>query len=152
MQRTSKIKDEVVLQKIEETNKQFFIEKNISSTEKKNPYEIETDKNAEIMLEIEKNSRICRRVYQSLFIEAADTFIQYTNTLSPDEIDQIDEVIRSNGWGFNVLLKLKILLNFYAYFKYFTILTEGFHLKTVFCRFQIEKHQKDLKNIHENFV
>ena len=32
------------------------------------------------MLEIEKNYIICRRVYQSLFFEIAETFIQYINT------------------------------------------------------------------------
>lgn len=46
------------------------------------------------MLKIEKkNYRTCRRVYQSLSVEIADTFIQYINTLSADEIDQIDEDI-----------------------------------------------------------
>ena len=49
------------------------------------------------MLEIEKNYGICRRIYQSLFIEIADKFIQYINTLSPDETDQLDDNIRSNG-------------------------------------------------------
>ena len=79
------------------------------------------------MLEIEKNYKVCRRVYQSLFAEVADTFIQYTNTLSPDEIDQIDEDIRSDRCGLNILLKLKILLNFQAHFRCFTILTKDFH-------------------------
>ena len=45
----------------------------------------------DIMLEIEKIHRICRRVNQSLFIETTDTFTQYINTLSPDEIDQLDD-------------------------------------------------------------
>lgn len=51
------------------------------------------------MLEIEKNYRICRRVYQSLFAEIAETFIQYTNKLTPDKIEQIDDDLRSNDQG-----------------------------------------------------
>ena len=37
-------------------------------------------KKPEIMLEIETNYRICRNVYQSLFVDIGDTFIQYSNT------------------------------------------------------------------------
>ena len=48
------------------------------------------------MLEIEKNYRICRRVYQSLFYKIAETFIQYINTLTADEIKQLDADLRSN--------------------------------------------------------
>ena len=59
------------------------------------------------MPEIEKNYRICRRVYQSLFIEIASTFIQYINTLSPDEIDQLDDDIRPNGWGAQFIVEIE---------------------------------------------
>ena len=38
------------------------------------------------MLEIEKNYRLCRRVYQSLFVDTADSFIQYIYLLEPEEI------------------------------------------------------------------
>ena len=40
------------------------------------------------MLEIEKYYRICRRVYQALLYEIPETFIQYINTLTDDEIEQ----------------------------------------------------------------
>ena len=43
---TSKVKDVVGLQKIEEKDKQFLIEKLIYEIEKKNPYTIETEKKA----------------------------------------------------------------------------------------------------------
>ena len=43
---TSKVKDEVGLQTIEEKDKQFLIEKLIYEIEKKNPYTIETEKKA----------------------------------------------------------------------------------------------------------
>ena len=40
------------------------------------------------MLEIENNYRICGCVYQSLFFEIAETFIESTKILPPDEIKQ----------------------------------------------------------------
>ena len=65
----------------------------------KGKYSIETEKIPEIMLEIEKNYRIYRRVYQSLFLEIAETFIKYINTLKPDEIEKLDDHLKSDGWG-----------------------------------------------------
>ena len=51
---TSKVRDKIVLQKIEGKDKQFLIVKIIAKIENKNPYEIKTVKEPEIMLEIEK--------------------------------------------------------------------------------------------------
>ena len=45
-------------------------------------------KTPEITLKIEKSYRICRRFYQSLFVDVTDTFIQHVNTLDLDEIEQ----------------------------------------------------------------
>ena len=56
---TSKVRDEVGLQKIEQNKRQFFIEKSMAKIENKNPYAIETEKEPEIILEIQKNYRIC---------------------------------------------------------------------------------------------
>ena len=53
------------------------------------------------MLEIEKSYRVCRRVYQALFYEITETFIQYVNSLAPDEIEQLDADLKANGWGLN---------------------------------------------------
>ena len=41
---TSKVRDEIVLQKVEGKDKQFLIEKIIAKIENKNPYEIKTGK------------------------------------------------------------------------------------------------------------
>ena len=67
--------------------------------ENKNLYEVKTEKEPEIMLEIEKIYRVCRRLYQTLFYKIAETFIQYINTLTPDEIEQLDADLKANGWG-----------------------------------------------------
>ena len=71
----SNVRSEIGLQKIEEKDKQFLIEKIIAKKEYENPYEIKTEKETEIMLEIEKNYTVCRRLYQALFYEIAETFI-----------------------------------------------------------------------------
>ena len=63
-------------------------------------------KNPEIMLEIEKTYKICRRVYQSLFVDVTDIFIEYIQSLDLDEIQQMDEDIKSNGWGVKSLLEI----------------------------------------------
>ena len=83
----SKVRDEIVLQKIEGKDKQFLIEKIIAKIENKNPYEIKTEKEPEIMLEIEKEYRICKRVYQASFYKTAETFTQYIKNLTADEIE-----------------------------------------------------------------
>ena len=43
-----------------------------------------------------------RRVYQSLFL---DIFSDYVHSLDLDEIQEMDEDIRSKGWGVKILLK-----------------------------------------------
>ena len=119
---TSKVKDEIGPEKIGEKDKQFVIEKIIAGIEKKRPYTIETEKKPEIMLEILKNYRICRSAYQSLFFEVAETFVQYTNTLSLDEIKQLDDDLKANGWRVKPILKIEDyieLLNLFQLFYYF---------------------------------
>ena len=73
------------------------MKKIIAKLENKNPCIIETEKEPEIMPEIEKNYRICRRVYQSIFYEIAETFMQCINTLMADEAQQLDTNLKSNG-------------------------------------------------------
>ena len=51
------------------------------------------------MLEIEKNYRVCRRLYQALFYKIAEIYIQYVNALAPDEIQQLDAYLKANGLG-----------------------------------------------------
>ena len=63
--------------------------------ERSNPYNLNV-KNPEIICEIEKNYRICRRFYQSLHVDIADAFIQYIHLLEPDEMQQLDDDIRAN--------------------------------------------------------
>ena len=66
--------------------------------------------------------RICRRVYQSLFVEIAETFIQYINTLTPDEIEQVNDDLKSSGLGFQSIVEIEDsteLLYVFQMFYYF---------------------------------
>ena len=77
------------------------------------------------MSELKRNYRIYRRVYQSLFIDAADTFIQYIHMLDPDETEQMEMTLKQLTCGLNLLLRFKMLLSFCAHFRCFTITMEG---------------------------
>ena len=97
---TWKIKDSVDLKKIEDKNKQFLVEKIIHGVEFQNPCENSIKEKPEIIETVEKNYRIIRRVYQYLFTEVADIFLKYIHSSDSDEIQQLDDYIKSNGWGF----------------------------------------------------
>ena len=86
-------KDSVSLKTIEEKDRQLLIEQIIHGIEFKNPCEISNEKKPEIINIVEKNHRISRRVYQSLFNDVVDSFIEYIHSLTVDEIQQLDEDI-----------------------------------------------------------
>ena len=65
------------------------------------------------------------RLYQYLFIEIADTFMQHINTLSPDETDQLDGNIRSNGWGAQSVAEIENSLEFLRIFQMFYYFNRG---------------------------
>ena len=68
--------DTVGMQKIAEKSKQFLIEKIIHSVEFENPYfiEIEKKKKTEIILTVESNYRVARKVYQQLYLDVSELF------------------------------------------------------------------------------
>ena len=51
------------------------------------------------MCEISKTYKIYRRVYQSLFIDIADIFIEYIHSLDLDQIQQMDDDIKITVGG-----------------------------------------------------
>ena len=59
------------------------------------------------MFEIEKNYSIFRRVYQCLFVDVPDTFIQYIYTLDLDEIEQLDNDLKVHGWGVKLVVEIE---------------------------------------------
>ena len=94
---TLKIKDSIGRKKIEERDKHFFLEKIIHGVKFQNLYENFIGKNPKIIETVEKIYKIIRRVYQYLFTEVADIFLEYTHSLDPNEIEQLDDDIKSNG-------------------------------------------------------
>ena len=81
------------LQKIEEKDMQFLIENIFAKIENKKPYETKTKKNQKLWWRLKKTTGVSIR---SCFMKY---FIQYENTLAPDEIDQLDADLKANGWG-----------------------------------------------------
>ena len=68
-----KDKNSVGMQKIEERNKQFLVEKIIHAVEFANPYENSVEKKPEIIDTVESNYRIMRTVFRA-FIQTLQTF------------------------------------------------------------------------------
>ena len=76
MLHTKKRLDTVGLQKVEEKNKQFLIEKIIHGIEFKNLYETDSENKPEILSTIERNYKIARRVYPQLHNDTSELFLQ----------------------------------------------------------------------------
>ena len=72
-----------------------MVEKIILSIEFSNRYQNPTEKNPEIIETVEGNYKISRRVYQALFIDFADIFIEYIHSLDPNEIQELDNDLMS---------------------------------------------------------
>ena len=86
--------------------KQFVLEKIIHGVEFQNPYENSVKKKFEIIETVEKNYEIMRKIYQYLFTEVAGIFLEYIHSLDSNEIQQLDDNIKTNGWRFISLLKI----------------------------------------------
>ena len=95
---TKKLLDTVGLQKVEQKNKQFLLEKIIHGIEFENLYATDSERKPEIMSTIEGNYRIARRVYQQLYLDSAELFADFIRSLSIFEQRDMDEDIRANDW------------------------------------------------------
>ena len=90
---SSEAEDAVGLKR-EENDRQFLIEK-IIYVEKENLYAVEMAKKQQILcLRLKKITELW-----SLFVDIADTFIQYINTFDLDEIEQLNNDLKPNCWG-----------------------------------------------------
>ena len=101
-----KMLDAVGIQKFEQKNKQFLIEKIIYGVEFENIYQSNPEKKPEIMDTIESNYRIARRVYQHLHLDIAELFAEYIRSMSSFEL-QKSMVGELKKWQ-----KFRILLNY----------------------------------------
>ena len=120
---TQKLKDSIGLKKIEERNEQFLVEKIIHSIEFQNPYTNSVEQKPEIIDIVETNYKIARRVYQYLYLDIADLFQEFFRSLPPQDIQDMDDDIKSNGWGVRNILDIENspeLLNIFQTFYHTT--------------------------------
>ena len=124
-----------------------------------NSYEKSIEKNPEINKTVESNYRILielRRVYQHLYADIADIFIEYIHSLDADEIRKLDEDLKNNEWGAKTLLEIENsfeLLSFFQLFYYLNgrlPLTNGL-LVVPDSETPDGKEKINIKNLHEIF-
>ena len=68
------------------------------------------------------------RVYQTLFIDGVDTFIEYIHSLNPNEIQELDDELKANGWGVKSLLDVESSYELLSVFEMFYYLNGRFPL------------------------
>ena len=153
------MKDSVGLKKNEERDRQFLVEKLIHGVEFSNSYENSIEKNPEINKTVESNYRILielRRVYQHLYADIADIFIEYIHSLDADEIQELDEDLKTNGWGAKTLLEIENSFELSSIFQLIYYLngrlplTNGL-LVVPDSETPNGKEKINLKNLHEMF-
>ena len=83
--------DTVGLQKVEDKNNQFLIEKIVLVVS------YQKEKKPEILETIEGNYKVARRVYQYLYFDIADLFLEYVKSMDSYEIQDIEEDMKVNG-------------------------------------------------------
>ena len=71
---TRKMLDSVALQKVEDKNKQFLVEKIIHGVEFENFYQANPEPKPEMIKTIESNYKVARRIYQNLYFDIAELF------------------------------------------------------------------------------
>ena len=89
--------DTVGLQKVEQKNKQFLLEKIIHGIEFENLYTTDSERKPEVMSTIEGNYRIARKVYQQLYLDSAELFADFIRSLSISEQRDMDEDLYDLG-------------------------------------------------------
>ena len=85
-------------------------------------YKYSIEKKLEIIETVDGNYRISRRVYRHLYGDINDIFIEYIHSLDIDEIQGLDDGLKTNRWGAKTLLEIEDayeLLTIFQIFYYF---------------------------------
>ena len=93
-----KVKNSIDLERIQQRDRQFLIEKIIHGVEFSSPYSNSVEKKPEIIDTVESSYRIIIRVCQQIFTDIADIFFKYIHSLDADEVQQLDDNLKSSGW------------------------------------------------------
>ena len=56
-------------------------------------------------------------MYQNLYVDIADTFIENIHSLDADEIQELDEDLKTNGWGAKTLLEIQNSFELLSFFQ-----------------------------------
>ena len=119
----SKVRDKIDLQKIEEKDKQFLIEKIIAKVENKSPCAIETKRTRNYARNWNKKKKKKESagmlISSYLFYEIAETYIKYINTLTADETEQLDTDLRSNDWRVKSIVEIEDCIELMRLFQLF---------------------------------
>ena len=102
-----KVKNSIDLERIQQRDRQFLIEKIIHGVEFSSPYSNSVEKKPEIIDTVESSYRIIIRVYQQSFTDIADIFFKYIHSLDADEVQQLDDNLQSSRWGAIDFLKIE---------------------------------------------
>ena len=89
---------------------------------------IQQKKNSEIIETVESNYKKSRRFYLALFIDIADSFIEYIHSLDINEIQELDDDLKANGWGVKSLLEVENVYELLTVFQMFYYLNRRFPL------------------------
>ena len=90
--------DEVVIEKLQNRDRQYLIESLIYKVEKnKDYYKIKTTEDSEMIQDMTKNYRLLTRVHHDMYTTIAENFQYYLGTLTQSEFDEIDSNIISSG-------------------------------------------------------
>ena len=76
----------------------IFSKKIIHGIEFKNPYNIDVEKKPEIIETVEHNYNIARRVYQQLWYDIVELSADFTKTMDPLNLQDLDKDIKANSW------------------------------------------------------
>ena len=108
------MKHSIGLKKFEERDRQFLFEKIIHGVE----YKYSIEKKLEIET-VDGNYRISRRVYRHLYGDINDIFIEYIHSLDIDEIQGLDDGLKTNRWGAKTLLEIENYFELLSSFQLF---------------------------------
>ena len=56
-------------------------------------------------------------MYQNLYADIADTFIENIHSLDADEIQELHEDLKTNGWGAKTLLDIQNSFELLSFFQ-----------------------------------
>ena len=105
-----------------------MVEKIIHSMEFSNPYKNPTEKTPEIIQNVENNYKIPRWVYQDLFIDNANSFIEYIHFLDINKIQELYDGLKANEWEVIFLLEVENVIEPLTVFQIFYYLSGRFPL------------------------